>query len=192
MKDFDDLVGHLRQVEGVMEAMVNKIQRLESQLGITQEEGAQVASSSLDTRPRSLRQESLDKDRHASSDIDSSRMGPSDNAVMDNDTLVTRPHDPPSRRTPSNINGGRIIGPAAPALPAPTYSNYQDGDRLSTLEEAQTGAIPADTDQHASNVEAPEVSRAPSLADHHAALILEDLAFDRTNNVERQSPGESE
>jgi hypothetical protein len=33
-----------------------------------------------------------------------------------------------------------------------------------------------------------EFSRAPSLTDHHAALILEDLAFDRTSNLERQNP----
>jgi hypothetical protein len=191
VKDFDDLVGHLRHVEGVMEAMVDKIRRLESQLGIPQEEAGRAPSPILDVRVGAVREASSVQDKQFSPDAESNRMGPQ-NGGLDN-SLSTRLHDGPSHHIATNGVGARISGqPVDPALPSPIHSNYRDGSLLPTLGDKHLQAAPIDVNSHARNAEIPEVSRAPSLADHHAALMLEDLAFDRTNNVERQSPGPSE
>lgn len=201
MKDFDDLVGHLRHVEGVMAAMVDKIQRLESKLGIYEEDGGQVTldkdggqvtSPMLDNGPESLREASAVRDDQPSPDTDSSPTEPLLNAVRHNSTISAQSLDPSSGHTTSDMNGNRTTGNLArPPLPPPLYSGQQRDHRYSASGNVQPETVP-NTIRHAMNIEAPEISRAPSLTDHHAALILEDLAFDRTNNVERQGPDASE
>lgn len=51
-----------------------------------------------------------------------------------------------------------------------------------------------DDDNSDINAAIDPVSKAPSLTEHHAALMIEDLAFGRHGNVERDnalSPGET-
>lgn len=172
--------------------MANKIQRLESKLGICQEDGGQVTSPMLDHGPESLREASTVRDKQPSPDTNSSPMEPLHNALRHNSTISAQPIDPSSGHTTSNMGGHRTTGNAArPPLLPPTYSGQQSDHRYSAPGNVQPETVP-NISRHATNIEAPEVSRAPSLTDHHAALILEDLAFDRTNNVERQSPDASE
>lgn len=173
-----------------MEAMVDKIRRLESQLGIPQEVGA-APSPILDIRVGSGREATSVRDKQPSPDAEPNRMEPQ-NGGLDN-SLQNRLQDGPSHRITTNGGESGITGlPVDPALPSPIRSNFRDENLLPTHREPHRQASPIDVNHRARNAQVPEVSRAPSLADHHAALMLEDLAFDRTNNVERQSPGPSE
>lgn len=114
----------------------------------------------------------------------------------DQETLPLPPH---STHLPDNqdLSGRRIESPVQNArwMSRPMSPMFEDSQRIprhdvrpyanSDISGELTSAKAADR-EYTRGVAA--FSRAPSLTDHHAALMLEDLAFNRTNNVERQNP----
>ncbi|KAJ9092024.1 hypothetical protein QFC21_007004 [Naganishia friedmannii] len=197
VRDFDALVQHIRDVERVMGTMIGTIQQLESRLG---EFTKAQNGSAIELAP--LQTEMTPMSRSPVGPIDNGRP---DNSRRTTETFLPRdqemlPLQPPTTQLPDSrdLTRTRFESPVqnARSLSRSTSPMIEDSRRIarqsvrphwadSEIQRDSESTEAADRERTRNFV---EFSRAPSLTDHHAALILEDLAFDRTSNVERQNP----
>jgi hypothetical protein len=194
VRDFDALVQHIRDVERVMGTMIGTIQQLESRLAEfttgRNGSGMQLAPLHIEAPPTSVSPRMVtDNGRPAASRRTTETFLPRDPDVL----------PPSSRATPfshhQDISGPRTDSSAQRARsmsrsPSPMVEDSRGvGHHVRSLWENLPRDVRSEEEEKREQTRNfADVSRAPSLTDHHAALILEDLAFDRTSNVERQNP----
>jgi hypothetical protein len=196
VRDFDALVQHIRDVEKVMDKMIGTIQQQESRLAefttARNGSGMQLAPLHIEAPPTSRSPRMVtDNGRPAAS-----RRTTETFLQGDQDLLPPSPRAAPFAHN-QDISGQRIDSSALRPCsmsrsPRPMAEDSRGVDHYvrplwensDMLRDVQS----EEEEKREQTRNFAEVSRAPSLADHHAALILEDLAFDRTSNVERQNP----
>ncbi|KAJ9121209.1 hypothetical protein QFC24_004884 [Naganishia onofrii] len=196
VRDFDALVQHIRDVERVMGTMIGTIQQLESRLAEfttgRNGSGMQLAPLHIEAPPTSVSPRMVtDNGRPAASrrttetflQGDQNLLPPSPRAApfAHNQDISGQRIDSSALRPCSMSRSPRPMAEDSRVVDHYVRPLWENSDMLRDVQSEEE-------EKREQTGNFAEVSRAPSLTDHHAALILEDLAFDRTSNVERQNP----